>query len=119
MDKINVIDRLATCTLTDAYKGQKVILLTSLGIVYGDIYIPSEVSNETPVTPENSLDWMYKVISDKDTQDVMKDFKQEDNSLMLKNVQLEFSNGNIKKLPFLFLFADQIIGILLGNVHRQ
>lgn len=108
--KKNIIKGLAFATDTEPLKGNKLILITPLGLVSG-VLCDSDGTNPDPAGAQFLTILTEKIAEGYEAKDV----QGNDGYLMLSNVTIK-SGGNVSyNCNNLIVFYDQIIGVTLGN----
>lgn len=111
--KSNLIKSFAAVTLIDKYDldHNDLILLTSLGTIYGRIFKCDESNTEKTVFNE------ILNFSEKEYLDENKDLQENDEYIALEDVLLITPRGDRINFSQLNVFYDQVIGVTVGTFN--
>lgn len=115
---------LASSTKTEILKGNKLLFLTSLGLVSG--YTIEEPADDATLQKKAAHVFFSSVVDMTSKQYVQILEEDEictvpgDGSILLQDVEVsDITRNNIINLPYLILFFDQIIGVTLAASEAQ
>lgn len=117
-----LIRSIETSLTLDEFKSNKILLITSLGVIEGTpAFYDEENEFPNPDSPEFGKVVCYKLF-----EEIAKNYKKEystdenkaldgnDGFLILENVKMKVDN-TIYEYPSLCVFFDQIIGVTIGS----
>lgn len=107
--KTKIIKVIARSTTLDELKGNQVVIATGFGLVSGTIQ-----SDDATATIGTKV--LSTILSETTKSNPCENLDANDDYLHLVDVAVHASNGRTYNLSDLVLFADQIIGITIGNI---
>ena len=98
----------------------KTIFVTNFGFVEGEVILNEPQDSDAPI--ENfEIELLHRLIKNL-IDESEKDSEPHDErlgSIPLKNVKIRTFSNDIQSLDYFLLFADQVVGLTLGESHQD
>lgn len=103
-------DLLADMAVFSEQTGNKLVISTANGIYFGNILLDRTEEKYKSINEFMKYRKKYKTVDNENSNT---------NTVLLVDVTLLTPTKQIFKMPFIYLFADQIIGVSCGQLPHQ
>lgn len=119
MNKLTVLDNLISASQTVGLDKNYLVLITSFGVVTGKFYRVQKNKKDEIINKENVFDAICTIIKDEDAKTIANSNEEvKKDSIILKDVMLEYPSGKTQYFAYLFVFIDQIVAATLSAVDK-